>query len=70
MNKSIVRDQDSFECHDCGEQIDKWSSSVWPSFTAAAALGKKGGKARADAMTPERRAEIAKRAAKKRWSGS
>lgn len=34
---------------------------------AAVALGKKGGKARADAMTPERRAEIAKRAAEKRW---
>lgn len=34
---------------------------------AAVALGKKGGKARADAMTPERRAEIAKRAAEGRW---
>ena len=34
---------------------------------AAQALGKKGGKARADAMTPERRAEIAKRAAASRW---
>ena len=35
---------------------------------AAQALGKKGGKARAEKMTPERRAEIAKRAAEKRWS--
>lgn len=35
---------------------------------AAQALGRKGGKARADAMTPERRAEIAKAAAAKRWS--
>lgn len=34
---------------------------------AAVALGKKGGKARADAMTPERRAEIARKAAEKRW---
>ena len=34
---------------------------------AAQALGRKGGKARADAMTPERRAEIAKKAADKRW---
>jgi hypothetical protein len=33
---------------------------------AAATLGKLGGKARAAAMTPERRAEIAKAAAK-RW---
>ena len=34
---------------------------------AAKALGKKGGAARAKAMTPERRAEIAKKAAEKRW---
>lgn len=34
---------------------------------AAVALGKKGGKARADSMSPERRAEIAKKAAAKRW---
>jgi hypothetical protein len=30
--------------------------------------GLKGGKARAAAMTPERRAEIARKAAPKRWS--
>jgi hypothetical protein len=36
----------------------------------AAALGRKGGKARAQAMTPERRAEIAKTAAAKRWGKS
>ena len=30
--------------------------------------GKKGGKARAESMTPERRKEIAKKAAEKRWS--
>jgi hypothetical protein len=34
---------------------------------AAKALGKKGGAARAKAMTPEKRAEIAKKAAAKRW---
>jgi hypothetical protein len=34
---------------------------------AAKALGKKGGVARAAGMTPERRAEIAKKAAEKRW---
>jgi hypothetical protein len=33
----------------------------------AQALGKKGGAARAKSMTPERRAEIAKKAAAKRW---
>ena len=35
---------------------------------AAKALGKKGGAARAKSMTPERRVEIAKAAAAKRWS--
>lgn len=34
---------------------------------AAQALGAKGGKARAESMTPERRAEIARKAAAKRW---
>ncbi|MDA8232732.1 MAG: hypothetical protein M0006_15485 [Magnetospirillum sp.] len=37
---------------------------------AAKALGKKGGKARADKLTHERMSEIAKRAAKVRWSRS
>lgn len=35
---------------------------------AAVALGRKGGKSRASNMSPERRAEIAKKAAEKRWS--
>ena len=35
---------------------------------AAVALGKRGGKARAEGMTAERRAEIAKQAAAKRWT--
>ena len=35
---------------------------------AAKALGRKGGAARAAKMTPERRAEIAKKAAAKRWA--
>jgi hypothetical protein len=34
---------------------------------AAQSLGRKGGAARAKSMTPERRAEIARRAAEKRW---
>jgi hypothetical protein len=34
---------------------------------AAAALGRKGGAARAAKMTPERRAEIAAKAASSRW---
>ena len=35
---------------------------------AAVALGRKGGKARAKATSPERRAEIASKAAKSRWA--
>ncbi len=35
--------------------------------SAAAALGRRGGNARAAVMTPERRAEIARKAAAKRW---
>lgn len=34
---------------------------------AAVSMGKRGGKARAASMSPERRAEIAKAAAAKRW---
>lgn len=36
----------------------------------AQSLGRKGGAARAQSMTPERRAEIAKKAAAKRWGKS
>ena len=35
---------------------------------AAAEMGKKGGTARAARMTPERRAEIARKAAARRWA--
>lgn len=35
---------------------------------AAVALGKKGGKARADSLTAEKRSEIAKNAAQSRWT--
>jgi hypothetical protein len=38
-----------------------------PAKSAAAELGSKGGKARAKKLSPEKRKEIAKKAAKKRW---
>jgi hypothetical protein len=38
--------------------------------SAAAQLGRKGGKARAEKLTPKQRTEIAKRAAEKRWKKS
>ncbi|SEH49636.1 RNA-binding protein [Magnetospirillum fulvum] len=37
---------------------------------AAKALGAKGGKARAEALTPEQRAEIARKAAATRWGNA
>jgi len=37
--------------------------------SAAAQLGRLGGKKRAENMTPERRKEIAQKAAAKRWGG-
>ena len=38
--------------------------------SAAAELGARGGKARAAAISPERRAEIARKAARTRWSAA
>ena len=46
-----------------GEEQDEREAAS----SAAAQLGKLGGAARAAGMTPERRAEIAKKAAAKRW---
>jgi hypothetical protein len=47
-----------------GEQAETLPA---PKDEAAQAMGKKGGKARAASMSPERRAEIARKAAAKRW---
>lgn len=62
--KSIV-DIATGETEDKGSQEDKIK-------TAASALGRlgglKGGKARAENLSAERRSEIAKKAAEKRWS--
>jgi hypothetical protein len=48
-----------------GEETEELPDSA---KSAAAELGSRGGKARAAAMTPERRAEIARKAAAKRWN--
>lgn len=48
-----------------GEEPDDREAEATRS--AAAQLGSKGGKARAVAMSPEKRAEIAKKAAASRW---
>jgi hypothetical protein len=49
-----------------GEETEQLTSDG--KNAAAVSLGTKGGKARAEGMTPERRAEIAKKAAAKRWA--
>ena len=40
-----------------------------PKNEAAAELGRKGGKRRSESLTPERKKEIARSAAAKRWQG-
>ncbi|MXO71765.1 hypothetical protein [Alteraurantiacibacter buctensis] len=47
---------------------DEPDTAGQPKDAAAQAMGKKGGQARAATMSPERRAEIARKAAAKRWS--
>ena len=47
-----------------GEETEELTDSA---KSAAAELGSRGGKARAARMTPERRCEIARQAARKRW---
>lgn len=51
-----------------GEEQEQ--TEALPPTSAAAELGSRGGKARAAKMTPERRAEIARKAAAKRWRQS
>ena len=52
-------------------EVDPTPIEVKEKNPAAVALGRlgglKGGKARADKLTPEKRTEIAKKAAQKRW---
>ena len=50
-----------------GEEPDDREDA--PALTPGQALGRLGGAARAKALTPQRRAEIARKAAAKRWKG-
>lgn len=50
-----------------GEKEDPRDKEI---SSAAAEMGRKGGKARAKKLTPEERSKIAKKAADKRWGGS
>lgn len=51
-----------------GEEEEQYDTPHQGKDPAAVSMGKRGGKARAESMTPERRAEIAKKAAEKRWN--
>jgi hypothetical protein len=51
-------------------EIEEISDSDDGKDPAAKALGRKGGKARAEAMTTEQRSKIAKKAANTRWGVS
>ena len=50
-----------------GEREEEYEPAGPPKNPAAVEMGKLGGRKRAESMTPERRAEIAKMAAAKRW---
>jgi hypothetical protein len=50
-------------------EIDETATTEDGKNAAAVALGRMGGKARAEGMTAKRRKEIAKKAAAKRWGG-
>lgn len=52
-----------------GEREEEFESEPVksPKNAAAVEMGKLGGRKRAEPMTPERRAEIARKAAEKRW---
>jgi len=50
-----------------GEEEERVARPDEGKDSAAVALGRKGGKARADSLSKKRRSEIAKKAAKTRW---
>jgi hypothetical protein len=49
-------------------EIDETATTDDGKNAAAVALGRMGGKARAESMAPKRRKEIAKKAAQSRWA--
>lgn len=50
-----------------GERTDERAEPMTPAQEFARSGGLKGGKARASALTPEERREIARKAAQRRW---
>ena len=53
-----------------GEAEEEYESDDGGKDKAAQSLGKRGGKARAEKLTAEQRAEIVRKAAAKQWSKS
>lgn len=51
-----------------GEEQEEFEKDDDGKDKAAQSMGRRGGKARAEKMTPEQRSAIAKKAAAKRWS--
>lgn len=50
-----------------GEEQEEYEKDDEGKDKAAQSLGRRGGKARAEKMSPEQRSAIAKKAAKRRW---
>jgi hypothetical protein len=67
LARSIVDEATGEEAPDAPEKTDKDDNSPTESGRRG---GLKGGKARAEKLTPEQRREIAVRAARKRWQKS
>ncbi|MBL8567169.1 MAG: RNA-binding protein [Hyphomicrobiaceae bacterium] len=53
-----------------GEEPDEIEKTDDGKDKAAVSLGKRGGRARAESLSPQRRAEIAKKASVTRWKNS
>lgn len=53
-----------------GQRVEEFDAANEGKDKAAVELGRKGGKARAEAMTAKRRSDIARKAAAKRWDQS
>jgi len=68
MPKRSSKDINVIAANIVGQAIDEAQAAKNPAAVALGRLGGlKGGKARASKLTPEQRAEIAKKAAKARW---
>lgn len=64
----VVQEATDEECEESAEPAPEPEREKNPAAVALGRLGgKKGGKARAEALTSKRRSEIAKRAAETRW---